>query len=83
MALAVGVANVVLLIAFAPPGTLFRLGMALLGLVAAYGAWRTTRDLGWPPVARMATALLAAVPLLGMAVCLGVLMKAVRARGGA
>ena len=81
VALAVGVANVVLLIAFVKPGASFRVGMLLLGLVAAFGAWRTARDFDWSVPARAVVAVLAAVPMLGMAVCLGLLFKAVRERG--
>ncbi len=80
VALAIGVANAVLLIAFVKPGASFRMGMLILGLVAAYGAWRTARDFDWSPVARAVVAVLAAVPLVGMAVCLGLLFKAMRER---
>ncbi|WP_306556315.1 tetratricopeptide repeat protein [Acidovorax sp.] len=81
LALVVGVANVVLLIAFFKPGASFRMGMFGLGLVAAFGAWRTARDFDWSPLARAVVAVLAAVPMVGMAVCLGLLFKAVRERG--
>lgn len=81
VALAIGVANAVLLIAFFKPGASFRMGMVGLGLVAAFGAWRTARDFDWSPLARAVVAALAAVPMLGMAVCLGLLFKAVRERG--
>lgn len=80
VALAVGVANAVLLIAFVKPGASFRMGMLVLGLVAAFGAWRTARDFDWSLIARAVVAALAAVPMLGMAVCLGLLFKAVRER---
>ncbi|MBT9512497.1 MAG: sel1 repeat family protein [Acidovorax sp.] len=80
VALVVGVANVVLLIAFFKPGASFRMGMVGLGLVAAFGAWRTARDFDWSPLARAVVALLAAIPMLGMAVCLGLLFKAGRER---
>lgn len=80
VALAIGVANAVLLIAFFKPGTSFRMGMLVLGCVAAYGAWRTARDFDWSPIARAVVALLAGVPMLGMAVSLGLLFKAVRER---
>lgn len=80
VALAIGVANAVLLIAFVKPGASFRMGMLILGLVAAYGAWRTARDFDWSPVARAVVAALAAVPMVGMAVCLGLLFKAMRER---
>lgn len=79
-ALAIGVANVVLLIALVKPGASFRMGMAVLGLVAAFGAWRTARDFDWSVPARAVVAGLAAVPVLGMAVCLGLLFKAARER---
>lgn len=81
VALAFGVANAVLLIAFFKPGASFRMGMFGLGLVAAFGAWRTARDFDWSIPARAVVAVLAAVPMLGMAVCLGLLFKAVRERG--
>ena len=81
VALAIGVANVVLLIAFVKPGASFRMAMAALGLVAAFGAWRTARDFDWSVPARAVAAVLAAVPILGMAVCLSLLFKAVRERG--
>ena len=81
VALAIGVANAVLLIAFFKPGASFRMGMFGLGLVAAFGAWRTARDFDWSPLARAVVAVLAAVPMVGMAVCLGLLFKAVRERG--
>ena len=81
VALAIGVANAGLLIAFFKPGTSFRMGMWGLGLIAAFGAWRTARDFEWSPLARAVVALLAAVPVLGMVVCLGLLFKAVRERG--
>lgn len=80
VALGVGVASVLLLLAFFKPGASFRMGMFALGLVAAFGAWRTARDFDWSPLARAVVALLAAIPLLGMAVCLGLLFKAFRAR---
>ena len=80
-ALAIGVASVVLLMVFFKPGASFRTGMVVLGLIAALGAWRTARDFEWSPLARAVVAALAAVPLLGMAVCLGLLFKAVRERG--
>ena len=48
--------------------------------VAAFGAWRTARDFDWSPLARAVVALLSAIPMLGMAVCLGLLFKAFRAR---
>ena len=81
MALGVGVASVLLLIAFFKPGASFRMGMVGLGLVAAFGAWRTARDFDWSPLARAVVAVLAAIPLLGMGVCLGLLFKALRERG--
>ncbi|KRD55797.1 hypothetical protein ASE52_06155 [Acidovorax sp. Root275] len=80
VALAIGVANAVLLIAFFKPGASFRMGMLILGCVAAYGAWRTARDFDWSPVTRAVVALLAGIPMLGMAVSLGLLFKAVRER---
>ena len=80
VALVVGVANVLLLITFFKPGASFRMGMFGLGLVAAFGAWRTARDFDWSPLGRAVAALLAAIPLLGMAVCLGLLFKAARER---
>lgn len=80
VALGVGVASVLLLLAFFKPGASFRMGMFALGLVAAFGAWRTARDFDWSPLARAVVALLAAIPMLGMAVCLGLLFKAFRAR---
>jgi TPR repeat protein len=80
VALAIGVASVVLLIAFVKPGASFRMRMVVLGLIAAWGAWRTARDFDWSPLARAMVAALAAVPLLGMAVCLCLLFKAVRER---
>ena len=80
VALAVGVANVMLLIVFVKPGASFRMGMAVLAVVAAFGAWRTARDFDWSLPARAVVAGLAAVPILGMAVCLGLLFKAVRER---
>jgi TPR repeat protein len=81
LALAIGAANAVLLIAFVKPGASFRAGMLVLGLVAAFGAWRTARDFEWSPIARALAALLAAIPVAGMAVSLGLLFKAFRARG--
>lgn len=81
VALAIGIANVVLLIAFVKPGANFCVGTLMLGLVAAYGAWRTARDFDWSPFVRAVMAALAAVPLPGMAVCLGLLLKGVRGRG--
>lgn len=80
VALAIGVANPVLLMAFFKPGASFRMGMLVLGCVAAYGAWRTARDFDWSPVARALVALLAGLPMLGMAVSLGLLFRAVRER---
>ena len=79
-ALVVGVANPVLLIALFKPGASFRMGMLALGLVAAFGAWRTARDFDWSPLGRAVTAVLAAIPLLGTAVCVGLLFKAARER---
>jgi len=81
LALAIGAANAVLLIAFVKPGASFRAGMLVLGLVAAFGAWRTSRDFEWRPVARALVALLAAIPMVGMAVSVGLLFKAFRTRG--
>ena len=56
------------------------MGMVALGLVAAFGAWRTARDFDWSPLVRAVVAVLAAIPMVGMAVCLGLLFKAVRER---
>lgn len=42
LALMVGIANVVLVIAFFKPGASFRMGLMAFGLVGAVGAWRTT-----------------------------------------
>ena len=80
-ALGIGVANGALLMAFFKPGASFRMGMLVLGLIAALGAWRTARDFDWSPLARAVVAVLAAIPLLGMGVCLGLLFKALRERG--
>jgi len=80
-ALGIGVANGALLMAFFKPGASFRVGMVVLGLIAALGAWRTARDFDWSPLARAVVAVLAAIPLLGMGVCLGLLFKALRERG--
>ncbi|PTT43021.1 sel1 repeat family protein, partial [Acidovorax sp. HMWF018] len=80
-ALGIGVANGALLMAFFKPGASFRVGMVVLGLIAALGAWRTARDFDWSPLARAVVAALAAIPLLGMGVCLGLLFKALRERG--
>ena len=59
----------------------WRLVLLVLGLIAALGAWRTARDFDWSPLARAVVAVLAAIPLLGMGVCLGLLFKALRERG--
>ena len=80
LALMVGMANVVLVIAFFKPGASFRMGLMAFGLVGAVGAWRTAGDLDWPPLARAVVALLAAIPLVGMAVCTLLLFKAMRER---
>ncbi|PIF90708.1 hypothetical protein CLU86_1597 [Acidovorax sp. 62] len=80
LALMVGIANVVLVIAFFKPGASFRMGLMAFGLVGAVGAWRTTGDLDWSPLARAVVALLAAIPLVGMAVCTLLLFKAMRER---
>jgi uncharacterized protein len=81
LALMVGIANVVLVIAFFQPGVSFRMGLLGFGLVGALGAWRTAGDLDWSPLARAVVALLAAVPLVGMAVCALLLFRAMRERG--
>ncbi len=80
LALVVGAANVVLLILFFKPGASFRTGMAVMGLIAAFGAWSTGRDFDWPPAARAAVAVVAAIPIVGMAVCVWMLMKSFRGR---
>ena len=80
LALVVGMANVVLVIAFFKPGASFRMGLVAFGLVGAMGAWRTASDLDWSPLARAAVAVLAAIPILGMAVCTLLLFKAMRER---
>lgn len=80
LALMVGMANVVLVIAFFKPGASFRMGLMALGFVGAIGAWRTAGDLDWSPLARAAVAVLAAIPILGMAVCTLLLFKAMRER---
>ncbi len=80
LALMVGMANVVLVIAFFKPGVSFRMGLMALGFVGAIGAWRTAGDLDWSPLARAAVAVLAAIPILGMAVCTLLLFKAMRER---
>lgn len=81
LALAIGAASVVLLIAFVKPGASFKNGMFVLGLVAAFGAWRTGRDFEWAPAARALVAAVAAIPLVGMAVCIWMLMRSFRGRG--
>jgi hypothetical protein len=80
LALVVGMANLVLVIAFFKPGASFRMGLMAFGLVGAMGAWRTAGDLDWSPLARAAVAVLAAIPILGMAVCTLLLFKAMRER---
>lgn len=80
LALAIGAASVVLLILFFPPGASFRMGMFAMGLIAAFGAWRTGRDFDWPPGARAAVGVVAAIPIVGMAVCVWMLMKSFRGR---
>ncbi len=80
LALMVGIANIVLVIAFFQPGASFRMGLMAFGLVGAVGAWRTTGDLGWPPLGRAVVAMLAAIPLVGMAVCTLLLFRAMRER---
>ncbi|MES2611787.1 MAG: sel1 repeat family protein [Pseudomonadota bacterium] len=81
LALLIGAANVVLLILFFKEGASFRRGMAVMGLIAAFGAWRTGRDFDWAPAARAAVAVVAAVPMVGMAVSLWMLIKSFRGRG--
>ncbi len=80
LALVVGAANVVLLILFFKPGASFRTGMAVMGLIAAFGAWRTGRDFDWSPAARAAVAVVAAIPMVGMAVSAWMLVRAFRGR---
>lgn len=80
LALMMGAANIVLVIAFFKPGASFRTGLAVFGVVAAFGAWRTGRDFDWSPLQRAVVALLAATPIAGMAVCVLMLFKAMRQR---
>lgn len=80
LALMMGAANIVLVIAFFKPGASFRTGLAVFGVVAAFGAWRTGRDFDWSPLQRAVAALLAATPIAGMAVCVLMLFKAMRQR---
>ncbi len=80
LALLIGAANVVLLILFFKEGASFRRGMAVMGLIAAYGAWRTGRDFDWAPAARAAVAVVAAIPIVGMAVSAWMLVRSFRGR---
>ncbi|EJE52232.1 TPR repeat-containing protein [Acidovorax sp. CF316] len=80
LALVIGAANVVLLILFFKEGASFRRGMAVMGLIAAFGAWRTGRDFDWAPAARAAVAVVAAIPIVGMAVSVWMLVRAFRGR---
>lgn len=80
LGLVIGAASVVLLIASGKSGPSFRTGMYILGLIAAFGAWRTGRDFDWGPAARALVAAVAAIPLVGMAVCIWMLMKSFRGR---
>ncbi|CAN7490778.1 sel1 repeat family protein [Acidovorax sp. LjRoot66] len=80
LALLIGAANVVLLILFFKEGASFRRGMAVMGLIAAYGAWRTGRDFDWAPAARAAVAVVAAIPMVGMAVSAWMLVRSFRGR---
>lgn len=80
LALMVGAINIVLVIAFFKPGASFRAGLMFFGLIGALGAWRTARDFDWAPLQRAVVAVLAAVPIAGMAVCVMMLFKALRQR---
>ncbi|MNL85074.1 hypothetical protein D3C87_2132590 [compost metagenome] len=51
-----------------------------MGLIAAFGAWRTGRDFDWAPAARAAVAVVAAIPIVGMAVSVWMLVRAFRGR---
>lgn len=82
VALGAGTLSVPLALWFAPSlgtgGT--RALFALLALVGAWGVWRSAREIGLRTKATLALALLALVPLLGLLVCGGMLLRLMRHR---
>ncbi|PTT77463.1 hypothetical protein DBR42_25130 [Pelomonas sp. HMWF004] len=56
----------------------FKLLAVLMGVVSAFGVWRTTADWDWSGPKRVFVSTLALVPGLGFVACVGVLLHAVR-----
>ena len=82
LALLVGAFGLVLMLMLLPPGhgLLGKLLILAVELCAGYGAWRSTRDMMLGTPTATALVLLALVPGIGMFVCIGLLLKALRGR---
>jgi hypothetical protein len=81
LALGLGAVGTVLLLLLIPSlgrGG-FRALAVILGVVGAFGVWRTTADWSWGAVKRLLVSGLALLPGLGFLACVAVLLLAVRA----
>lgn len=82
LALVAGALGTALLLALAPSmgKTGFRLLVALVGLIGAFGVWRSSADLDWSTFKRAILAALALLPGVGFIACIAVLLQVLRDR---
>lgn len=83
LALGIATLSVPLVILVAKPGRQARAAIVLACLFSAWATWRAGGGLRMSTGSRPALTLLAAVPVLGLFVCLGVGLLALRRSGGA
>ncbi len=81
-ALVAGALGTALLLMVAPSvgKTGFRALVALVGLIGAFGVWRSSADLEWSTAKRVMLAALALLPGVGFIACIAVLLKVLRDR---
>jgi hypothetical protein len=81
-ALVAGALGTALLLMVAPSvgKTGFRALVALVGLIGAFGVWRSSADLEWSTVKRAIVAALALLPGVGFIACIAVLLQVLRER---
>lgn len=81
-ALVAGALGTALLLALAPSigKDGFRALVALVGLIGAFGVWRSSADLEWSTIKRVILAALALLPGVGFIACIAVLLQVLRDR---
>jgi len=81
-ALVAGALGTALLLMVAPSvgKTGFRALVALVGLIGAFGVWRSSADLEWSTIKRAFIAALALLPGVGFIACIAVLLQVLRDR---